>query len=438
MEDELFWQVIDFVMGVLDIGIYYWFMSKTSGEQKNRWLAKVGCVLQYAVLRISFLSGIPVTIKMLIAASIGFACFYFSYRVSFIRLLLMHITWLTAMMGSEIIVYGILIITQRTDSMEILMSTSAVLFEGTIMSKAFLIVILFMLLRFFAQQKRRYSVRETVLVILQLLSNIITINVLISLASLGVEKTGISPYWLTSIGIVSLFALIVCLMMTTGYFNSQQREQQFMLMQAEAERMYSVYQEKQESARKLHHMYHDIRNHMHALEGIAKNNPEIQQYVDQIDSQIEPVTYITDTGNPIADTVIFDKVTILKKLDAKVNISIEDNSLRNVESMDACVILSNALDNIIEAIKDIDNAEVSLNIVNEENETILYFANTCDENKINKASDGKFKTIKKNKKDHGWGLDSIDSIINKLGGILSTKYKDNLFELTVIMPNRLS
>lgn len=438
MEAEFFWKVLDFLFGMLDIGIYYWFMSKTLGKQTNAWLPKVGFIVQYVVLRVGFLSGIPVTLKLFLAAGVGFVCFYFSYRTSLPRIIVMHILWLMAMMGSEIISYGVLIVTQKADTMQQMMSSNAILFEGTIMSKAFLFILIIFMKRWFGQEQRQYSIRETLLIILELITNVITINVLASLAAVGVEKTGISPIWLTSIGVVSLVALIVCVSITTEYFKSQERERQYILMQAESERMYSVYQEKQESSRELHRMYHDIRNHMHALETLACTNPEVQQYVESMNDQIEPVTYITDTGNPIADTVLFDKITVLKNQGVKVNVGIEENSLRNVDAMEACVILSNALDNIIEATNEIKQAFASLTIVNEGFETIIHFSNSCDSSKIRQNQEGKYRTIKSDSKTHGWGLDSINSIIDKLGGILTIKSDNNVFELTVIMPNRLS
>ena len=52
---------------------------------------------------------------------------------------------------------------------------------------------------------------------------------------------------------------------------------------------------------------------------------------------------------------------------------------------------------------------------------------------INTDKRGKILTVKANKIDHGFGLDSIQEAVNKYHGFMKTSYTENVFVLEIVL-----
>ncbi|WP_156332257.1 ATP-binding protein, partial [Clostridium paraputrificum] len=101
-----------------------------------------------------------------------------------------------------------------------------------------------------------------------------------------------------------------------------------------------------------------------------------------------------------------------------------------IDPVDWCIIFGNALDNAIEACEKVeDNRKfISLKLLSRSNTFIVKIINSSENDFI--IEEKKYLTTKKNKEEHGIGMDNIRKSIEKYDGILNTRYEKSLFEIS--------
>ena len=102
--------------------------------------------------------------------------------------------------------------------------------------------------------------------------------------------------------------------------------------------------------------------------------------------------------------------------------------------MDICTILSNALDNAIEACIKINNpADRYINVkISVDNGFFISVTNPSTEAPKKRA--GIIISSKKDKENHGLGLKSIKRTVDKHGGDMLVKYENDVFTLVAELP----
>lgn len=175
---------------------------------------------------------------------------------------------------------------------------------------------------------------------------------------------------------------------------------------------------------------HDMKNHFIALAGYFQEG-ECEKglnYINNLHEQIKNEQYVK-TGNTAFDFVVNSKLTTANakkiKFDTKIQIPMDIP----IEDMDLCAIFGNALDNAIEACDRIqsDNKRILISFIYEENMVVCKIENTSPQ------VQGLFKTHKADKKNHGWGLDNIRTVLKKYNSELITEYSNGKFTLKFLI-----
>ena len=103
--------------------------------------------------------------------------------------------------------------------------------------------------------------------------------------------------------------------------------------------------------------------------------------------------------------------------------------------MDLYVMLGNALDNAIEAVRKIKEEEKRGNqyacLRQKKISSSYQIENTCLE-ETSVPEDGNLSTTKSDKNYHGYGIGSIRKIVETYNGSLSLRKNDNMFILTAV------
>ena len=118
-------------------------------------------------------------------------------------------------------------------------------------------------------------------------------------------------------------------------------------------------------------------------------------------------------------------------MDMKVNIPKDIN----IHPWDLCTILGNALDNGIEANEKIENENrrnIKVNINSYKDYLLIEISNPALFNPIDE--EGKLKTTKKDRENHGFGMKGIKSVVEKYNGILNYEYSKGEFILSIMLP----
>ncbi len=201
------------------------------------------------------------------------------------------------------------------------------------------------------------------------------------------------------------------------------------MLQKEMEEKESIY----EGVRKFQH---DFKNHIICLESLLKQEKfeSANEYIDGLKDEVaETYTWIK-TGNDVVDAILNQKKLEGTKKNIKMNMKINIPEGINIKPLDLCTILGNALDNGIEVnekIEDIHRRNINVKINPYKDYLFIEISNPTLFNPID--DEGKLKTTKKDKENHGFGMKSIKSVVEKYNGILNYEYDDGEFILSIML-----
>ncbi|MBR3306034.1 MAG: sensor histidine kinase [Lachnospiraceae bacterium] len=186
---------------------------------------------------------------------------------------------------------------------------------------------------------------------------------------------------------------------------------------------------------------HDMKNHLIAMKELAMQSrkEELIAYIDSITEQIEAAAPPYRSGNDIADVIIADKNAKAQKRGLELCISGNLAGL-DIETADLVTILSNLLDNAIEAVNRLygrerpeEDKRIWLEFKKNRNFILILERNKS----ITGLKPGRIVSSK-NSPDHGFGILNIKRAVKKYGGeyhISCTEEGDiYLVEIEIILP----
>lgn len=217
-----------------------------------------------------------------------------------------------------------------------------------------------------------------------------------------------------------IIALIVSCI-TKSYFESVSN-----LLEKQVKEQINYYQKIDHLNKEIRRFRHDYKNHMICLQSLVEKNDrdEALDYIKGITHQdiIESISFLS--GNQIADAILNDKTELAKQSDCEIKFDgfISDK----IPASDLCIILSNALDNAIEACARLDsddNKVIKVKCACIKGVQIIKISNP-NSNMLPVS-----KTSKDDKENHGYGLYNIRRTIGKLNGQMKIPSQTPLFVL---------
>ena len=181
---------------------------------------------------------------------------------------------------------------------------------------------------------------------------------------------------------------------------------------------------------------HDMRAHVTALKELAADskNEKMMDYLKSIDDKIVSSGTKSYTGNKAVDAVINE---LVKNMDEE-NIKFEyDGILRNREDIldfDFCTIFYNVLQNAIEASRALEEPmrEVSVEVKNVGDKAGILISNNTALKEIPTKNADRF-TTKKDKENHGFGIQNIMDVVKKYDGIYEAKILESRYVVTIVI-----
>lgn len=185
---------------------------------------------------------------------------------------------------------------------------------------------------------------------------------------------------------------------------------------------------------------HDYKNHMSVIKSLLDNEnfDELKKYVNNICNKISEIEKINYTENIVINSILSFKIDEIKESCIKFDFNIKIPKDLNINSVDITIVLSNLLDNAIEACKRDSktlNKYINLDLIFKDNLLILKCKNSFD-GLINEKGRN-IITRKDNKVDCGIGIFNIENVVKKYNGLMEILYDENNFnvDISLIMPN---
>lgn len=191
------------------------------------------------------------------------------------------------------------------------------------------------------------------------------------------------------------------------------------------------YHIQQESIEQMRRFRHDIKIHIQSLMAIlwAGNVPDAMSYLVEMSDFVKPAKEIVSTGNTDIDSILNYKLSNAAEQGIAVKATVFVPDRLPVKAFDLSVILSNLIDNAVEATVKCEEKRITVVMRTEGN--ILYIAieNTYHGEVIKDR--GRLVTHKDDKENHGFGTENVRSVVEKYGGELSFRYGDGIFHATL-------
>lgn len=176
---------------------------------------------------------------------------------------------------------------------------------------------------------------------------------------------------------------------------------------------------------------HDIENNLITLQFLHENDSQdkAKEYLAEIVGRFEKIEVIPQISiHPIINAVLVNKIRKNNHIKFNVNCMISKNI--NIDDVDINILLTNLIDNAVEYLNvHTVKKEIDIKIIERGSMYLIFVENTV-ENQLNNID---FKTSKKDKKNHGYGLSIIKTIVNKYNGLLDLKIKENRFCVKVLL-----
>ena len=187
--------------------------------------------------------------------------------------------------------------------------------------------------------------------------------------------------------------------------------------------------------RQMRGVKHDLKHHIQTMKAhlIMNQYKELEEYLNELDEDLDIVDTVIKTGNIRIDAVLNSKLAVARARGININAKAIVPAELEINEVDIRVIIGNLLDNAIEACekekeKDKQFIRVYIDILKQQ--LYIYISNSMTDD-IQKSGE-RYITTKNGS--HGFGLLRIDRVVKKYGGYLNRQHEEGVFATEIMLP----
>ena len=205
-------------------------------------------------------------------------------------------------------------------------------------------------------------------------------------------------------------------------------------LKAAAEHIREQDREIRELHENVRRMKHDMKNHLMVIASYFNSGDygEAKTYISRILDKLNSTYSYIETGNSLMNHILNEKLNAARDKGISVKAEIETLFFRRMESIDFSALLSNLLDNAIEASSLEADPEIAVTVAHRRDyETILV------KNKISHSileENPKLISSKPELSNHGMGIPQIKNITEKYDGMCDFYEEDGYFCASAFIP----
>ena len=231
-----------------------------------------------------------------------------------------------------------------------------------------------------------------------------------------------ASFLVMSVIVINFFTEICC---------AYRREKQMYMLRADYNSVKEQLSVQYLTSRRLKKIRHDIKNHLlSAAALIERGEPEsalelLREISDSAD-KLQPTINQT-TGVSLIDAIIAYKSAVCESRGIRFNYSLEVLPENKIELSDISSVLSNLLDNAVEAAEKTEEPQVSVRVFFYKNYVAVIVKNT-----VYRTSQH-YSTSKPDSENHGLGVEIVSEICQRYGGSYSGKAEGGWFTASALL-----
>lgn len=210
------------------------------------------------------------------------------------------------------------------------------------------------------------------------------------------------------------------------------------LFRERAKNEINLYYSISENLEKQRRRTHEFKNQIAYIFSLIKSDSyqELKEYVVKLDSELKLSMDMVDTNNVLVNAIL--NIKYREALDKKIVFVLKVNDLSNIILDDTAlvVILSNLLDNAMEACADCVNKVIKCKFVLEDDQIIISVKNNFSEPPRRHGE--KFVSTKEHTQEHGFGIENVVEAVQRYHGKHVIDFDDESFTFSILIPNRVA
>ena len=178
---------------------------------------------------------------------------------------------------------------------------------------------------------------------------------------------------------------------------------------------------------------HEFERHIQVIRDLLdrKDYETAQDYVRQLQADRTLKVFSISSNNSVIDVVLNQKHQVAQENGIKMRVKVNDLSAVTIKTNELVVLLSNLLDNAIEACLKFDGYKEIVCSILKEDSIYISIRNTSDPVTI---VYGEIRTTKQNAAEHGYGLPAVKYILKQLDAEYTFDYHNGWFQFVAEIP----
>lgn len=411
--------IFNHIGNILDaVGVFI-FYDRMVGREKGYFSRFLTIIIMLAFNEIAYFISIPITSSsgFVIISVISFIAFSFTYRMKlYVRILLS--------IGYEVIAYASEIIVAQLIKLAVgdAIMVGEAFIIGMLVSK--LVAMLLAYVTSFFSRSRMY-IKEWTNVLGISICQIICIALMTVMTKFTVNST--NPYD----PLIGIMAVLIVVLNVVFYFviekisSMEKLKSHQLVLTNDMKLQQANYRNIEAQYKNVKAYAHDVNKHLRTILMLINTNDidSAKEYISSSLDGLRVYDYV-NTGNVVVDVIVGDLIEKCRKnniiLDYNFNFNPADIDISNY---DMTTILGNLVDNAVNAVNNISNADerlIDISICREGSNLIINIHNPYNPDK---------STIHK-----GIGIENVEKTIKTLNGIYNISVADNIYDVTVSIP----
>lgn len=222
-----------------------------------------------------------------------------------------------------------------------------------------------------------------------------------------------------------------------GHISEQEKKwNQIRLLQENNRVRIQAYHEMDVDYQESKKILHDYNNQICCIRGLLKKGEfkEAEAFADKLVESFPGCWEEIDVQNPVINVLLNQKHRLARSKGIAILFYVNNLSDLWLEEQDIVVLLSNLMDNAIEACEKLqeENRVIKLKLIREKSQFILSIQNPVS--RVVSIHGNQICTDKKDRKNHGIGLKNVQMVLDKYQGIGMMRCDEGRFYYTVAIP----
>ncbi len=232
---------------------------------------------------------------------------------------------------------------------------------------------------------------------------------------------------------LKLFTISFCILimsLAAGMFEQSKKDKDYLVIKELLHQEKIQFENTKTNMEAINTKVHDLKKIINKVED--KLN---EQDVESLKKALEFYDSTIQTGNDVLDVVLCEKSLLCRQSNIKFSCMADASKLDMLTPTQIYSIFGNIMDNAIRASKQLneDQRFISLTI-KEQNEKIVIEETNFFKGTIKILEGNTIATSKADKAKHGFGLKSINYIVEKYQGKVELDIKNNCFDIIIVLP----